>query len=151
MKAIVPRKQIPGKREMNRAIRNAMETTGGMGEVMVERTTATWDTKTTVKAEVKGRGGDYVLALNITPEKQALVWHWLDEGTDVRYAIMTPDFVAKTVPGSLDSRSGSGEVIIVDTAHPQPGIKARGWSKEITKATAKALLRYTQAEIKALL
>lgn len=151
MKAIIPKRNLPGKAEMNRAIRNAMERAGGAGEVMIDRTTATWEHTLRVKAEVKGRGGDYTMLLKLSPEKQAQIWHWLDEGTDVRYAIMTPDFVAKTVPGSLDSRAGSGGVIIVDTSNPQPGIQARGWSPEIAKKTQELLLRYTKEEIEALL
>lgn len=151
MKAIVPKRQLPGKRETNAAIRRAMERAGGAGEVMVGRTIATWQTRTTVKAEIKGRGGDYTLRLNISPDQQAKIWGWLDQGTDVRYAIMSPDWVSKTVPGNLDSRSGSGHVIIVDTSNPQPGIQARGWSEDIAKKLAKLLVRYTQEELRSTL
>ncbi len=147
MKAIIPRKSLPSKRELNRAIRNANEEVGGMAEVMVERTTATWDTAPKVKAETKGRGGDYVTILKLSPENEAKIWHWLDEGTDVRYALMSMDFMAKTAPGRLDSGSGSGGVLKIDLAHPRPGIEARGWSKEIADKMAKEYPRIMQKEM----
>lgn len=150
MKAIIPKKNLPTKHELNRAIRNAHETAGRAGEIMVERTTATWDTAPRVKAETKGRGGDYVTILKLTPEGEALIWHWLNEGTDVRYALMSPDFVAKTVPGRLDSGSGAGGVLMIDMRHPRPGIEARNWTDEIAKVMGETLVRETEKEMEML-
>jgi len=58
-------------------------------------------------------------------------WNWLDRGTDVRYATMSPDFVAKTAPRVLDSGNGKGRVLFVNKSRPKPGIKAREWRDTI--------------------
>lgn len=151
IKGIYPRRELPGKRELNRAIRKAHETAGSAGEVMIDRTTATWNNHNLkAKAETKGRGGDYVTTLKLSPEKAAEIWHYLDEGTDVRYALMTPDFSPKTRPGALDSVAGTGGVIIVDLEHPRPGIEARGWSKLIAEAIGDILVNETKKELAAL-
>jgi len=150
VKGIYPRRDLPTKTELNRAIRNAHEAAGLAGEVMIDRTTATWDTNLRAKAETKGRGGDYVTTLKLSPEKAAEIWHYLDEGTDVRYALMTPDFSPKTRPGALDAVAGTGGVIIVDLEHPRDGIKARGWSKLIAKAIGDILVNETKKEMAAL-
>lgn len=150
VRAILPKHDLPSKSELNRAIRKAQETAGSAGEVMIDRTTATWDTNLKAKAETKGRGGDYVTTLKLSPEKAAEIWHYLDEGTDVRYALMTPDFSPKTRPGALDAVAGTGGVIIVDLDHPRPGIEARGWSKLIAKQIGEILVNETKKELRAL-
>lgn len=58
-------------------------------------------------------------------------WNWLNKGTKVRYATMSPDFSAKTQVGVLDSRGGSGRRLFVNKNRPKPGIKARKWSEII--------------------
>lgn len=150
MKGIYPKRDFPSKHDLNRAIRKAHETAGSAGEVMIDRTTATWEHNLKAKAETKGRGGDYVTILKLSPTEAAEIWHYLDEGTDVRYALMSPDFSPKTRPGSLDAVAGTGGVVIVDLDHPKPGIDARGWSKEIAKMIGKILVAETKKELDAL-
>jgi hypothetical protein len=62
--------------------------------------------------------------------------HWvkLNEGTTIRYSVMTRDFVAKTkVPGGVGTNvPGAGKAAYVDPAG-RPGIEARGWSEIIHK------------------
>lgn len=55
---------------------------------------------------------------------------WLNDGTRVRYAHMTPDFRPKTIPRVLNSFAGAGGLMRVDKTKPLPGIKAREWDKE---------------------
>jgi hypothetical protein len=78
-------------------------------------------------------------------------WFWLNDGTDIRWAAMSPEFRRKTQPGRLTSTPGKGPYDpiyrgldafaargIVYTGHrkspvmgspkPRPGIKARRWS-----------------------
>lgn len=58
---------------------------------------------------------------------------WLEEGTKVRYATMTPDFQPKTQAGVLGSSKGRGKKAFVDKRKPKPGIKPRGWTEQIIK------------------
>jgi hypothetical protein len=60
-------------------------------------------------------------------------WRWLDEGTKVRYAIMTPKFIPKTRTGQLNSWKGKGGLLIVNKKKPMPGIKPRKFGKALTK------------------
>lgn len=65
---------------------------------------------------------------------------YLDEGTRVRYALMSRDWISKTKPsiGSgagvhLSSGAGRGHVVVIRRDRPRPGIKARGWTKAIAE------------------
>jgi hypothetical protein len=58
---------------------------------------------------------------------------WLEEGTKVRYATMTPDFKPKTQRGVLGSTRGRGGKAFVDKRKPKPGIEAREWTEQIIK------------------
>lgn len=63
-------------------------------------------------------------------------WLWLDQGTKVRYAVMTKPFVAKTKVGVLYSYGGTGRLARVmqkKKKNALPGIAARGWSDLITQ------------------
>lgn len=55
------------------------------------------------------------------------------KGTQVRYATMTPDFVAKSTPRVIGSKAGKGGLAYVDTRKPRPGIKAREYEQEIAR------------------
>lgn len=75
---------------------------------------------------------------------------FLDEGTRIRWAIMSGDFSAKTRPRAIGSRSGRGGAVIVGKRAmqargipPRPGIKAREFTTTIVdrrqKPYAKAM------------
>src|SRR5450759_2671498 len=84
------------------------------------RTVETW--KNVPKFErVVEISGDTVTVMVGTDD---LIYKFVDLGTRVRYATMSPDFKAKTRPGILGSRAGSGEMLFVDKKHPKPGIQA---------------------------
>lgn len=57
-------------------------------------------------------------------------WVWLNEGTKVRYAVMTRDFIAKTKPGTFSSGPGKGGKAFMSLTNPRPGIQPRGWTKK---------------------
>jgi hypothetical protein len=59
---------------------------------------------------------------------------YVDLGTKVRYATMSPDFKAKTTVNVLESKKGKGGLLFVSKKHPRPRIKARNFSKNIQKA-----------------
>lgn len=65
---------------------------------------------------------------------------WLDEGTKIRWALMSSNWKSKTSPGRLSSGGGRGKVIIAGRRAmrkrgigPRPGIKARNWTVTLQK------------------
>lgn len=58
-------------------------------------------------------------------------YRYVTRGTSVRYATMTPDFVAKTQPRVLGSGAGRGGLLYVDKRRPRPGIKAREFEEMV--------------------
>lgn len=54
-------------------------------------------------------------------------------GTSVRYATMSPDFLAKSQADSLAARAGAGGVQFINKNNPMPGIKARNFDKQVAK------------------
>lgn len=50
---------------------------------------------------------------------------FVEEGTAVRYATMSPDFEPKSQPAVLQSFVGKGRVLFVNKSRPRPGIKGR--------------------------
>ena len=56
---------------------------------------------------------------------------FVNDGTRIRYATMTPNFSAKSRPGSIGSVPGSGGVAFISKKHPRPGIKARSFNLAI--------------------
>lgn len=117
------------------------------------KTYRTWSNKPSFKITDTSNAPKKVEVRTGTNQDQML---WLDEGTRIRWAVMSPDWVSKTKPRTLGSQSGSGRVIIAGrramTARgiaPRPGIKARQFTKEIvvrrsrpySKAMTRALRR----------
>lgn len=88
---------------------------------------------------VKGAGAMGSLLGGPQPAPVNLVYYFLNHGTSVRYATMTPDFMAKTRVGWLGSTFGQGGLASVDIRRPRKGIKGRHWDEEIKKKYAKIL------------
>lgn len=63
------------------------------------------------------------------------LFRWLDEGTDVRYAIMPDDFSAESSPSSTSTthKDYDRDRIFIDTDNPRPGIEARKWLEQVSK------------------
>jgi hypothetical protein len=59
------------------------------------------------------------------------IYGFINYGTSVRYATMSPDFAAKSQAGFAGAGGGRGGVSFVSRAHPRPGIKARKFDKQI--------------------
>lgn len=78
---------------------------------------------------------------------------WLDEGTKIRWAVMSGNWKSKTTPGKLASGRGRGRVVIAGrramqrrNIRPRPGIKAREWTETLRKQRRRP---FTRAMIKA--
>lgn len=114
---------------------NAMRKTGTKIRADFRKTTATW----------KGDAPDFEEVISLTAPGPTLVvgptgsdhgaakWRWLDEGTAVRYATMSPDWASKTTPKVIGSGSGAGKVLYVKKDQPRDGIEAREWTVVITE------------------
>lgn len=115
---------------------------------------ATWDKKPSFTKDVKRIGAlgtvQSVVGQVYTEDQ---VYFWLNEGTSVRYATMTPNFKAKTKPGRIRARSGAGGVAYVNRLIPRPGIKPRKWDELIAQGTMRnlvsAFIRAVKKSVKA--
>jgi hypothetical protein len=77
---------------------------------------------------IKTTGDDVFIEIVPTGDQEGInKWVWLDEGTDVRLAFMSKDWVSKTEPGRFRSGSGTGEVLFI-RKQSTDFIEARGWS-----------------------
>jgi hypothetical protein len=59
------------------------------------------------------------------------IYRFLNSGTRVRRAVLSPDFRAKTSPGFIGSRRGRGGRVYVSKKVNLPGIKPRKFSNAI--------------------
>lgn len=80
-------------------------------------------------------------------------WVYLDQGTRVRWAVMSRTWRSKTRARWLGSRAGRGHVVIAGrkamqkrNIKPRPGIEARRWSETIQKMRSQKFARVMQRE-----
>lgn len=66
-------------------------------------------------------------------------YFFLDKGTRVRRALLSPDWKSKTQPGSLKSGKGRGRVLVINKKFNFPGIKARDFSGRILDIISREL------------
>lgn len=90
-----------------------------------QETTKTWADKPEFKIRVKSDPP----ARDVYTEDE--IYKYIDLGTRVKYATMSRDFRAKTMPGVIGSFTGRGHLLYVDRRRPRPGIKAREFTKAI--------------------
>lgn len=88
---------------------------------------------------VKGAGSSSSIFGGPQPAPINLVYFFLNGGTTVRYATMTPDFEPKSRVRWLGSGPGAGGLASVDIRRPRKGIVARKWDEEIQKKYAKII------------
>lgn len=100
-----------------------------------DKTMKTWEDHPTYKKEVSFRAGEGTAKVSVTDK----VVGALDEGTRVRWALLSKDWRSKTRPGFIGSGPGAGRVLMRGRKMrkagipPGPGIKPRGWSGVIAK------------------
>ena len=100
----------------------------------------TWDHKPIFDKEVKTIGAwGGMIRVEGTVSTDDDVYRYLNDGTSVRYATMTPNFKAKTRPGRISAGAGAGRVSYVLRSRPKPGIKARKFDEQIAKIRQKDL------------
>lgn len=88
----------------------------------LETYVSTWDHD--VFFETKGgthyKGGN----LEVSLSTDDMIFWYLERGTEVRYAVMTPDFQPKTATGQINSQVGQGGFSYLDKM-PHDGIEPR--------------------------
>lgn len=97
------------------------------------KTYRTWEHKPDFeirRAEISGNRIEGSTAIYEGPSRDN-PYPFIEKGTRVRYATMTPDFKAKTVPRVVSSGPGRGGLLYVSKKRPRPGIKAREFTEEI--------------------
>jgi len=110
-----------------------------------KKTTKTWNTKPEFEVLKDLNPPDYSVLVG-TDDK---IYGYVDEGTKVRRAIMSKDFIAKTTPNVIDSRPGRGGVVFISKKVARPGIKARNFAKLIGKKWKKPFKTRMEKAMKA--
>lgn len=100
-------------------------------EFDLESITLTWDHQPNWEPVTHYAGGD--LYVRVTTDDP--IFGYLDEGTSIRWALMSRDFQAKTQVRTLSSFPGSGHAVLRGKSAmtkrgigPRPGIDAREWT-----------------------
>lgn len=101
---------------------------------LFKKTTQTWNDPPGFVSKFNFAGGEAILWVVITgTDLEIWKWVWLDEGTSVRHAVMSKDWVSKTTPGQLQSHAGQGRVVNINKNIVRPGIEPRNFAELITK------------------
>lgn len=121
----IPKDLLPDANKLERILENALTMTAKAVKVDFDTTTKTW----TTRPEFQIARGKFLRKVFTEDANYGFV----NDGTTVRYALMSPDFKAKTRPGFIGSGAGAGDLIIVNRNNPRPGIKARQFDKMISE------------------
>lgn len=130
-----------------RALLNAVEAEALIERRELAKTTASWQgDKPTFESATSIKGGDLtVLTGPAGSEMGAKKWNWLDQGTRIRYATMSPGWRSKTRVKWFGSGRGKGRMLFVSRRRPRPGIQSRGWSEALTLTRKNAFRKLVQA------
>jgi hypothetical protein len=92
-----------------------------------ELTTKTWRHKPVFRKYVRVTENEVYLSVTTQDD----IYRYIDQGTKVRYALMSKDWISKTKPRVLTPGGGRGHMVFVNKKIRRPGIKARKFSEEI--------------------
>lgn len=142
IKVILPRRAVFDRKKLEGVIESTLSGLALGAKADFETTVATWNTSV-----------DFTIK---SPEKYSRVvstnnriYKFINDGTRVRYAVMTANFRAKTRPGFIGSNAGAGGVAFFSKKRPRPGIKARNFDKKIAEKWRKEAPRTMQRAIDA--
>lgn len=118
--------------DLRKGIVKTLDRRGRRNENLLLRTTQFFDTIHPVfQSQVEKVGGDYQVTtgpFDDGDQGSGQIWGFLDQGTDIRYAFMSEDFVAGTTPGTFDTQPKLGQKVGFNFVEPAEGIEARGWT-----------------------
>lgn len=110
---------------LTKAVMDAMYQVGIETKNDLNKTTATWKThKVSFENPVMKNVGGEISCL-VYADDPDNIYNWLDQGTKVRRARLSKDWVSKTSPGVLGSTAGAGRVVAVNKKFQYKGIEAR--------------------------
>lgn len=89
----------------------------------LEGVTKSWETPVTFNMDINVHGDSFYLSVWTDNE----IFRFVNDGTSIRYATMTPDFIPKTTPGRLFSTPGRGGRAYINRKIPRAGIAARNF------------------------
>jgi len=141
----IPR-QLFNTRNIKRVLSNVGREAARSIKVDYRVTTQTWNNKPSFSiTKIPGHSFDRVIGTDSD------IYKFVDKGTRIRYAVMTPDFQAKSRVKVIGSRKGRGGFSHMNFKKPKPGIEAREFSEEIadkwTKLLPRLIDRAIQSEI----
>jgi len=98
---------------------------------LLNMTISTWDDPPKMVGATAYRTGNPTVTAGPPDDGsiQSKKWMWLNQGTSVRYADLSPDWQSKTSPGVVHAGMGAGQVLRRGhNARRHKGIEARNWS-----------------------
>lgn len=117
----------------------------------LEKTVATWDDKPKFQQITDTSDGNFFIGFDTDSD----VWRYLDQGTQIRWAVMSADWESKTQPRRRRARQGQGNVVIAGrramqqrNIQPRPGIEPRNWTEDITRERTKPYRRRMEKALK---
>lgn len=128
-KAIKPTSKLWDDRAFRLGLRRVNKSTAQGMKRDYEKTVETWDDNVVFEQLTQTVGGDLIVIVGT----DNAIYRYVNDGTRVRRALMSPDFSPKSRPGSLRSRPGQGGVIFISKDLALPGIEARDFTGQITK------------------
>lgn len=141
MKGIPAQRKISEK-AINKAVSAILDSAGKDTKKDLESITRTWNHKPRFIIRKSVRFMDAYVTVT-TDDK---IFHFLNEGTSKRYALMSKDWRSKTSPGMKASKAGRGRVLYIGKRKPwkrsrkrwpRPGIKARRWIPDVQRNNSK--------------
>lgn len=108
-------------RRLTEAQRRTVLASEKKGLELLKRPTLTWRHPVYFDSKIKGIPGGFILELSTTDPP----YSYLNFGTKVRRALMSPDWASKTTPGTLNASAGGGRVLVIGSHINQPGIEKR--------------------------
>jgi hypothetical protein len=132
------------ERDILAANRRAAQSLGKTGVKLLKDFTRPWSHQPEFQVETEGTAKSLVVLIG-TDDK---IFGFIDQGTRVRRAVMSRDFIAKTRPGSLKSGAGRGGVVFISKKINLPGIKARNVTGKVADRINKQAEQRFNRELK---
>jgi hypothetical protein len=117
------------RREVEAANKRAAEEAGKEAVRLYKTATRTWNNQPAFEALTEASASKIEVLVG-TDDK---VFKYVDEGTSVRRAVMSADWVSKSTPGSLKAGKGRGMVVFISKKISRPGIEARRFTENIKR------------------
>jgi len=132
-------------KDIRAAARQAAEIAGDKALELFAKVVRTWRTETNFWYRTAETNEGIKLTFFTDNPK----FKFVDEGTAVRYAVMTPDFIARTKPNVLGSFTGKGGLwyMLRKGMEAKPGLQARNFSEIITERTGPTFRGALQREL----